>query len=48
MAETRAMRCQWVHGPEQPGLREILDQYPRLTDKDGFNWVRFIFISLVT
>lgn len=39
MEETRAMRCEWIHGPEQPALKEILDAYPRLGDADGYVWV---------
>ena len=47
MTDTRAMRCQWINGPEQPALREILDQYPRLTDADGFIWVFFCNSTII-
>ena len=47
MERTRVMRCQWVHGPDQPGLGVILDQYPRLCDKDGYNWV-YVQYSLLS
>ena len=35
MNDTRASRSQWIHGPEQPGIKEIMYTYPRLMDVDG-------------
>jgi len=39
MTDTRPMRCQWVHGNEQPAVHEVFVQYPRLADPDGYIWV---------
>jgi len=39
MNDTQASRSQWIHGPEQPGIKEIMYTYPRLMDVDGYIWV---------
>ena len=36
MKETHEHRMAWIHGTEQPSITDILEAYPRYTDRDGY------------
>lgn len=40
MMELQTSRLQWIQGEEQPSLDRILEDYPRLGDPNGHEWVR--------
>ena len=52
MIDTWPSRCQWIHGPKQPALKEVFENYPRLStsfiDLQKVLAVYFIIIIYLT
>jgi len=39
MTATQGMRLSWIHGTQQPSVEDIFEEWPRLRDANGYNWV---------